>query len=63
MMKKTLTEKRYYEWTEDSKSVTLRKNSASIGGGSEVLVIEMLSEACVQEITRVSERNMSTKEN
>lgn len=36
---KTLTEKRFFHWVEDDKSVTLRNKSGSYGGGSEVLVI------------------------
>ena len=36
----TLTEKRFFKWYEDDTSVTLRRRSASYGGGSEVLVIE-----------------------
>lgn len=36
---KTLTEKRFFEWHEDDKSVTLRNRGGSYGGGSEVLVI------------------------
>lgn len=38
-MKKTLTEKRFFEWHEDDVSVTLRNKGGSYGGGSEVLVI------------------------
>ena len=38
-MKKTLTEKRFFEWYEDDVAVTLRNHSGSYGGGSEVLVI------------------------
>ena len=38
-MMKTLTEKRFFEWYEDDKSVTLRNRGGSYGGGSEVLVI------------------------
>ena len=30
---KTLTEKRFFEWHEDDKSVTLREKSGSYGGG------------------------------
>lgn len=39
MKQKTLTEKRFFEWHEDDKSVTLRNRGGSYGGGSEVLVI------------------------
>ena len=38
-MMKTLTEKRFFEWHEDDKSVTLRNRGGSYGGGSEVLII------------------------
>lgn len=31
-MKKTYTEKRFFEWYEDDISVTLRNNGASYGG-------------------------------
>ena len=30
---KTLTEKRFFEWHEDDKSVTLRNRGGSYGGG------------------------------
>ncbi len=33
-MKKTLTEKRFFEWHEDDKSVTLRNKGGSYGGGA-----------------------------
>ena len=39
---KTLTEKRFFEWHEDDVSVTLRNRGGSYGGGSEVLVVEMV---------------------
>ena len=32
-MKKTLTEKRFFEWHEDDVSVTLRNRGGSYGGG------------------------------
>lgn len=35
-----LTEKRFFEWHEDTVSVTLRNSSGSYGGGSECLIIE-----------------------
>ena len=38
----TYTEKRFFEWYEDSVSVTLRSSGASYGGGSEVLIVETL---------------------
>lgn len=34
-----VTEKRYFEWHEDSISVTLRNKSGSYGGGSECLIV------------------------
>lgn len=34
----TYAEKRFCEWHEDDKSVTIRASSGSYGGGSEVLV-------------------------
>lgn len=39
MEKITLTEKRFFEWHEDDRSVTLRNHGGSYGGGSEVLII------------------------
>lgn len=39
MEQRTVTEKRFGEYHEDDKSVTLRSRSATCGGGSEVLVI------------------------
>lgn len=36
---KTYTEKRFYEWYEDEVAVTIRFQSGSYGGGSEVLVV------------------------
>ena len=36
----TLTEKRFFEWHEDTLSVTLRNRGGSYGGGSEVLIVE-----------------------
>lgn len=32
------SEKRFFEWREDDKSVNIRASSGSYGGGSEVLV-------------------------
>ena len=34
----TYSEKRFFEWHEDDKSVNIRASSGSYGGGSEVLV-------------------------
>lgn len=58
----TVTEKRFGEYHEDNKSVTLRNSGATCGGGSEVLVICSIKKQLarsVQEITRESETNMS----
>lgn len=60
MGKITLTEKRYFEWHEDDKSVTLRNKGGSYGGGSEVLVICSIrtpSEPYVPQITNGCNRN------
>lgn len=56
----TLTEKRFFEWHEDDKSVTLRNMSGSYGGGSEVLVISYIrtqSDLSVQPIINGCNRN------
>ena len=39
MIVKTYTEKRFFKWCEDERSVSLRFKSGSYGGGSEVFVI------------------------
>lgn len=57
-MIKTLTEKRFFEWHEDDKSVTLRNKSGSYGGGSEVLIVQTNADPCAQETIKVSETNM-----
>lgn len=57
----TLTEKRFFEWHIDDKSVTLRNKSGSYGGGSEVLVIQTKSEHCAQMTIKESTTNMSHK--
>ena len=36
----TLTEKRFFEWHEDTISVTLRYCGGSYGGGTETLIVE-----------------------
>lgn len=36
-MKKTLTEKRFFEWHEDDLSVTLRNKGGSYGGAAKCL--------------------------
>lgn len=40
-MKKTIcyAEKRFFEWHEDDRSVTIREKGGSYGGGSEVLIV------------------------
>lgn len=58
----TLTEKRFFEWHEDDKSVTLREKSGSYGGGSEVLVVQTRSEASAKTITKAQTDSMSNKE-
>lgn len=63
---KTLTEKRFFEWHEDDKSVTLRNRGGSYGGGSEVLVICSIPtsvEHCAKMTTRDQTDNMSSKTN
>ena len=37
---KCYAEKRFFEWHEDTKSVSIRAVSGSYGGGSEVLILE-----------------------
>ena len=62
---KTLTEKRFFEWHEDSVAVTLRNKGGSYGGGSEVLVIystKTRSEHCAKTITRDQIDSMLNKE-
>lgn len=59
----TVTEKRFYQWYEDDKSVTIRHDSGSYGGGSEVLVIQTLAEASATMTTRESTVSMQVKEN
>ena len=41
-MKKTFTEKRFYEWHEDEICVSLRANGATCGGGGETLIVDTL---------------------
>ena len=59
---KTYTEKRFFDWYEDEKSVSIRANSGSYGGGSEVFVVEIRPTPCVQETTKESETNSLKKE-
>ena len=61
----TLTEKRFFEWHEDDKSVTLRNKGGSYGG-SEVLVICSMpteSERCVPQIINGCSKNKSNRTN
>lgn len=63
---KTLTEKRFFEWHEDDVSVTLRNNSGSYGGGSEVLIIcstKTQSEHSVPMTTKDRIDSMSRRRN
>ena len=56
----TLTEKRFFEWHEDDKSVTLRNKGGSYGGGSEVLIVcstRKPSEPYVQRTTNGFSKN------
>lgn len=41
-MIRTYAEKRFFKWQEDEVSVSLRAQSGSYGGGSEVLVVQTL---------------------
>ena len=48
----TYSEKRFFEWHEDDKSVNIRASSGSYGGGSEVLVCtRRQSEHCAEQTT------------
>lgn len=61
----TLTEKRFFEWHEDDKSVTLRNMSGSYGGGSEVFIIYSTrkpSDRSAQQITNGYSNNRSETE-
>lgn len=40
METKYFAEKRFFEWHEDDKCVSLRAQGGSYGGGSEVLIVE-----------------------
>ena len=62
----TLTEKRFFEWYIDDKSVTLRNSGGSYGGGSEVLIIcstNRSSEHCVPQTINGCNNSKSCKEN
>jgi hypothetical protein len=55
---KTYTEKRFFDWYEDEKSVSIRANSGSYGGGgSEVFVVEIRPPPCALETTKEWETN------
>ena len=57
-------EKRFCEWYEDEKSVTLRASSGSYGGGSEVLVCTReQSERCAKRTTNGFSNNKLNKGN
>lgn len=42
MNQTTLTEKRFFEWHEDDRSVTLRNMSGSYGGGTKCSLFTLL---------------------
>lgn len=67
MLKKdvvTYSEKRFFEWHEDNKSVSIRACSGSYGGGSEVLICtKKKSEPYVQQTTNGFNSNRFGKEN
>lgn len=54
MKKTTMTEKRFFEWHEDDKSVTLRASGGSYGGGTEVLVIYSIQEKSVLSVPQTT---------
>lgn len=59
----TYSEKRFFEWHEDDRSVSLRAKSGSYGGGSEVLVIVPMSSApSAMTITKAQTDSMSRTE-
>lgn len=61
-----MTEKRFFEWHEDDKSVTLRNRGGSYGNGSEVLVIcyiKTRSELSAPPITSGYNKNKYCKGN
>ena len=65
MEQRTVTEKRFGEYHEDDKSVTLRSRSATCGGGSEVLVIcftKTQLERSASMTTKAQTGNMLSKE-
>ena len=60
----TYSEKRFCEWYEDKKGVTLRASSGSYGGGSEVLVCTReQSERCAKRTTNGFSNNKLNKGN
>ena len=58
----TLTEKRFFEWHLDDKSVTLRNKGGSYGGGSEVFIVQIKSDHFAEQTIKASEINTSTTE-
>lgn len=61
-MSETYAEVRFFKWQKSDKSVSLRANSGSYGGGSEVLVIVQTSaDRSAPETIRESEVNMSMR--
>lgn len=65
MKQRTVTEKRFGEYHEDDKSITLRSRSATCGGGSEVLVICFIRtplEQSASMTTKAQTDSMSNKE-
>lgn len=62
---KTVTEKRYGQYSEDDVSVTLRSNSASAGGSETLIIcsIKKQSERYVRMITKAPTDSMSNKIN
>lgn len=58
------SEKRFFEWHEDEKCVSLRAASGSYGGGSETLVCtKERSEHCAKRITNGFSNNKLNKGN
>lgn len=54
----TVTEKRYGEYHEDDRSVTLRNSGATYGGGSEVLVLSGYSRSDMRERLQGSRKSV-----
>ena len=53
------SEKRFFEWHEDEKSVSLRAASGSYGGGSEVLAVSRQSRSIVRNRPQVDSATTS----